>query len=271
MAGFWPVLLDLPRATSCSAVLSTAVLIARASPPSVAQAIVIAKVANSRTVLLRAARDHSKGAGARAVTDAADYLRRILRSLDGESPLDVVRGREGEAARACFSVFDHLITSQKDDFQFRQRTRRPPLDNVNSLLSFVYTLLLHDVTAALETAGLDPAVGYLHRDRPGRPGLALDLMEELRAFIADRLALSLINRQQVGPGGFETTETGAVLMDDDTRKAILVACQQRKQEEILHPFADEKAPIGLIPHVQAMLFGRFLRGEFDGYPPFLWR
>lgn len=238
---------------------------------SVAQAIVIAKVASSRIVLLRAARDHPDGSGARAVTETAAYLHRILTSLQGETPLDVVRGREGEAARAYFSVFDHLITSQKDGFQFRQRSRRPPLDNVNSLLSFIYTLLLHDVTGALETAGLDPAVGYLHRDRPGRPGLALDLMEELRAFVADRLALSLINRQQVAPGGFETTETGAVLMDDDTRKAILVAYQQRKQEEVLHPFIDEKIPIGLIPHVQAMLFGRFLRGELDGYPPFVWR
>jgi CRISPR-associated protein Cas1 len=185
--------------------------------------------------------------------------------------LESLRGREGEAARAYFGVFDHLILAQKDHFFFRERSRRPPLDNMNSLLSFLYVLLTHDVVSALETVGLDPAVGYLHRDRPGRPGLALDLIEELRPFLADRLALSLVNRQQVKGTGFKETETGAVHMDDGTRKQVLVAYQKRKQEQIRHPFLDEKVSIGLIPYAQAMLFARFVRGDIDGYPPFLWK
>jgi CRISPR-associated protein Cas1 len=142
---------------------------------------------------------------------------------------------------------------------------------MNGLLSFLYTLLRHDTAAALEAVGLDPAVGYLHRDRPGRPGLALDLMEEFRAFLADRLALSLVNRLQVKGKGFQKTETGAVLMDDETRKEVLVAYQKRKQEEIQHPFLNEKMAVGLLPHVQAMLLARYLRGDMDGYPPFFWR
>ncbi|MDP3043870.1 MAG: CRISPR-associated endonuclease Cas1, partial [Bacillota bacterium] len=186
-------------------------------------------------------------------------------------PLDSVRGMEGEAARRYFGVFDHLITLQKADFFLQTRTRRPPLDNMNSLLSFCYTLLTHDVASALETVGLDPAVGYLHRDRPGRPGLALDLMEEFRPFLADRLALSLVNLQQVKGKGFRQTETGAILMDDDTRKKVLVAYQKRKQEEIRHPFLDEKVTVGLLPYIQAMLLARYLRGDLDGYPPFVWK
>jgi CRISPR-associated protein Cas1 len=168
-------------------------------------------------------------------------------------------------------VFDHLIVAQKDDFFFQRRSRRPPLDNMNSLLSFLYTLLTHDVVSCLESVGLDPGVGYLHRDRPGRPGLALDLMEEFRPFLADRLALSLVNRQQVKAKGFKTTETGAVIMDDETRKTLLVAYQKRKQEEIRHPFLDEKMAVGLLPYAQALLFARYLRGEIEGYPPFLWK
>jgi CRISPR-associated protein Cas1 len=145
------------------------------------------------------------------------------------------------------------------------------LDAVNALLSFLYTLLAHDVAAALEGVGLDPAVGFLHRDRPGRPGLALDVMEELRSAIADRLALSLINRQQVKPEGFQSSESGAVTMDDATRKEVLVAYQKRKQEEVQHPFLQEKVAIGLIPHVQALLLARHLRGDLDGYPPMIWK
>jgi CRISPR-associated protein Cas1 len=159
----------------------------------------------------------------------------------------------------------------KEDFFFHERSRRPPLDNMNALLSFLYTLLAHDVAAALEGVGLDPAVGFLHRDRPGRPGLALDIMEEFRPFLADRLALSLVNRRQINGKGFRKTETGSVLMTDETRKEVIVAWQKRKQEEIRHPFLDETAPIGLLPHLQAMLLARHLRGDLDGYPPFLWR
>jgi CRISP-associated protein Cas1 len=237
----------------------------------IARVVVIAKIANCRTVLLRAARERPEDGGTKALTDAAGYLAGILESLREPAALETVRGREGDAARAYFGVFNHFITAQKEDFFFRERSRRPPLDNVNGLLSFIYTLLVHDMSSALEAVGLDPAVGYLHRDRPGRPGLALDLMEEFRPFLADRLVLSLINRQQLRGKGFIRTETGAVLMDDETRKVVLVAYQQRKQEEIQHPFLGENISVGLLPHVQALLLARHLRGDLDGYPPFLWK
>jgi CRISPR-associated protein Cas1 len=161
--------------------------------------------------------------------------------------------------------------TQKETFRFDERNRRPPLDNVNCLLSFIYTIVMHDIRSALETVGLDPAVGFLHRDRPGRPGLALDLMEEFRPFIADRLSLSLINLQKVQDKGFKKMDSGAVMMNDDTRKTILVAYQERKQEEITHPFLGEKVMIGLLFHVQALLLARYLRGDLDGYPPFIWK
>jgi len=238
---------------------------------SLARAILIGKIANCRTVLLRAARERPGQTAAGPLDDAAKRLARDLEALTRAPTLDAVRGLEGDAARAYFSVFDHLITANKDHFFFRERSRRPPLDNLNSLLSFLYTLLVHDVASALETVGLDPAVGFLHRDRPGRPGLALDLTEEFRPVLADRLALSLVNRQQVAPNGFRTSESGAVLMDDDTRKEVLVAWQKRKQEEIQHPFLEERVPFGLLPFVQAMLLARCLRGDLDGYPPFLWK
>jgi len=198
-------------------------------------------------------------------------LNRLLELIDTENSLDVLRGFEGDAAHIYFSVFDHLILAQKEAFRFNDRNRRPPLDNVNCLLSFLYTLLVHDVRSALESVGLDPAVGFLHRDRPGRPGLALDLMEEFRPFIGDRLALSLINLQQVQDKGFKKMEAGAVLMNDDTRKKVLVAYQERKQEEILHPFIGEKVTIGMLFHIQALLLARYLRGDMDGYPPFIWK
>jgi len=240
----------------------------------IAQSVVVAKIANCRTVLLRAIRDHAENPQVPALEAAAVRLARLLGdpALRGQPvALETVRGLEGDAARTYFEVFDHLLTAQKEDFFFCERSRRPPLDNLNSLLSFFYTLLVHDVTAALETVGLDPAVGYLHRDRPGRPSLALDLMEEFRPVLADRLALSLVNRQQIRGKGFRKTETGAVLMDDATRKEVLVAYQKRKQEEIQHPFLGEKVEVGLLPFVQAMLLARYLRGDLDGYPPFLWK
>jgi len=198
-------------------------------------------------------------------------LKSLLEELQKEQTLDTVRGLEGAAGKVYFGVFDHLIVAQKESFHFTQRTRRPPLDNVNSLLSFVYVLLCHDMVSALESVGLDPAVGFLHRDRPGRPGLALDLMEELRAGLADRLVLSLINRRQVNARGFSKRETGAVIMDEETRKTVISAYQSRKQEKIHHPFLGENVPIGLLPHVQAMLLSRFLRGDLDAYPSFFWR
>ena len=183
----------------------------------IARAVVIGKLSNSRNVLLRAARERPEDAPAEALRRAGRDLSNVLQSLQNPQPLDTVRGHEGEAAAAYFAVFDHLITAQKDDFRFEKRSRRPPLDPVNALLSFLYTLLLHDCVGAAEAVGLDPAVGFLHRDRPGRPGLALDLMEELRPVLADRLVLSFINRRQVSPAGFRRMESGAVLMDDEDK------------------------------------------------------
>lgn len=236
-----------------------------------ARAIVLAKIANCRTVLLRAARERPEAEGTLELATAADHLAEHLISLEEPVPLDTVRGKEGDAARTYFGVFDYLIIAQREEFFFLERSRRPPLDNMNAILSFLYTLLVHDVRSALEVVGLDPAVGYLHRDRPGRPGLALDMMEELRPFLADRLALSLVNRQQIKGEGFRKTETGAVLMDDETRKEVLVAYQKRKQEEIQHPFLGENVAVGLLPHCQALLMARCLRGDLDGYPPFIWK
>ena len=239
----------------------------------IARALLIAKIANCRTVLLRAARDHGDAgsvSGA-ALSGAAHRMAVMLRALPEGATLDMLRGLEGDAAREYFAVFDHLIVAQKEDFSFRKRTRRPPQDSINSLLSFLYSLLTHDCVAALEAVGLDPQVGFLHRDRPGRPSLALDLMEELRPVVADRVALSLVNRRQVRPRGFRRTESGAVIMDDDTRKELLVAYQTRKQDELQHPFLQEKIPVGLIAHAQALLLSRYLRDELDGYPAFIWR
>ncbi len=237
----------------------------------IAQTVVIAKIANQRVVLQRAMRDYPEMEGRPELQKVADYLGQLLVNLRETLELDKVRGIEGDAARNYFSVFDHLIVNGEGEFSFFQRSRRPPLDNMNALLSFLYTLLVHDVRSALETVGLDPAVGFLHRDRPGRPSLALDIMEELRPIIADRLALSLVNRRQIKGKGFKRTETGAVMMDDATRKEVLVAYQKRKQEELQHPFINEKVAIGLLPHVQAQLLSRFVRGDLDGYPPYFWR
>jgi len=236
-----------------------------------ARAVLTGKLANCRTVLARALRDHSDKLNVDEVREASQRINSSLQRLQSDLPLNVLRGFEGEAAHTYFSVFDHLITSQKEDFIFRERNRRPPLDNVNCLLSFLYTIVLHDVRSALESVGLDPAVGFLHRDRPGRPGLALDMMEEFRPFLADRLTLSLINLNQVQTKGFKKMESGAVLMDDETRKAVLVAYQKRKQDEIMHPFLEEKVPIGLLFHMQALLLARCLRGDLDGYPTFIWK
>lgn len=242
-----------------------------AGAAGIARAFLAAKIANSRVVLLRSLRDRPEAPGTESLRAAAPRLAQFIEGLREGLSLDILRGLEGNAARAYFEVFDHLIVQQKESFFFRERSRRPPLDNMNALLSFLYTLLRHDVEAALEAVGLDPAVGFLHRDRPGRPGLALDLMEELRAYLADRLALSLVNLRQVRPEGFTRGESGGVTMDEETRKAVLVAYQKRKQEEIVHPFLGEKTTVGLLPHLQAALLARHLRGDLDGYPPFYWK
>lgn len=237
----------------------------------VAKSVLIGKIVNSRTVLQRALRDHGEKIATNNVENAVRCLADSLKRLDACDSLNILRGLEGEAARLYFGVFDHLIINANPGFVFTGRNRRPPLDNVNCLLSFLYTLLVHDVRSALEGVGLDPAVGFLHRDRPGRPGLALDLMEEFRPFLTDRLALSLINLGQVNAKGFKRTEAGAVRMTDDTRKTVITAYQKRKQDEIHHRFLEEKVMIGMLIHIQALLLARFLRGDLDGYPPFVWR
>ncbi len=235
----------------------------------IARAFVLAKVANCRHVLMRAARDHEGEAAALGV--AADRLKGALRRLRASRCVDEIRGIEGEAGRDYFGAFDEMIRVDEEELRFRGRSRRPPLDIVNALLSFVYTLLLHDVRSALESVGLDPQVGYLHADRPGRPSLALDLMEELRPVLADRLVLSLLNRRQVRPGGFERRETGGVWMKEETRKTVLVAWQERKKGELQHPFLGERCTLGSIAMIQALLLARTIRGDYDAYPAFFWK
>jgi len=242
-----------------------------AATARLARAFIIGKTANARTVLLRAARDHSEKPGAEKLTEAARRLGMVSRELGAERPLEELRGIEGDAARTYFGAFDALVTAQREDFPFQERSRRPPMDNLNALLSFLYTLLAHDCIGALESVGLDPQVGFLHRERPGRPSLALDLMEEFRPVLADRLALSLVNLRQVQGRDFRRTDSGAVEMQEDARKTILIEWQKRKQEEIRHPFLEETMPVGLLPHVQALLLARHIRGDLDGYPPFLWK
>lgn len=236
----------------------------------VATACVLGKISNCRTALLRAIRDHGDKIDAMAVESAVHHLGASVRRLQSGLDLSEVRGVEGDAARVYFSAFDQLIIRDKDHFFMRQRSRRPPLDRINCLLSFLYTLLAHDIRSALEAVGLDPAVGYLHRDRPGRAGLALDLMEEFRP-MADRLAVSLVNLGQLCRDDFVISEGGGVRMSDAARKTLLVAYQKRKQEEMIHPFVEEKMAVGLLFHMQALLFARYLRGELDGYPPVLWK
>jgi CRISPR-associated protein Cas1 len=237
----------------------------------IAKAIVSAKIANSRAVLLRGARERDDPAAIDSLDAAASQLAALLTQLQSLRVLDEIRGIEGIAARVYFSTFDFLISQQKDSFWFSERSRRPPLDNLNALLSFIYTLLLHDFRGACEGVGLDPQVGFLHRERPGRPSLALDLVEEFRSWFADRLVLSLINLKQVKGSDFERTESGGVLLKPEPRKTVLEAYQKRKQEELVHPFLQEKTTIGLLPHLQALLLARHLRGDLDGYPPFFWK
>lgn len=238
---------------------------------AVARSCISGKVANCRTVLQRVLRDHrDRLADAGAIQVGVDRLSAALRRLQNDLDLDAVRGVEGDAAHAYFTVFDHLIIRDKHNFFFNQRNRRPPLDRMNCLLSFLYTLVMHDIRSALECTGLDPAVGYLHRDRPGRPGLALDMMEEFRP-LADRLALSLVNLGQIKAAGFSVSQGGGVRMDEESRKILLTAYQKRKQDILTHPFLEEKMAIGLFFHTQALLMARFLRGDLDGYPPVIWR
>lgn len=240
-----------------------------AGAADIARSILLAKVLNSRHVVMRSIRDRPAAEEYDRRATAVKTLATLARELGRAGDLDTLRGIEGAAGRAYFEAFDSLIVQQNGGFRFEGRSRRPPTDPVNALLSFLYTMVRHDVTGALEGVGLDPQVGFLHRDRPGRPGLALDLMEELRAPVADRLALSLINRRQVRAEGFTIGESGGVVMDDDTRKAVLVAYQERKQAEITHPFLAEKTTLGLLFHLQALLLARHLRGDLDAYPAYV--
>lgn len=240
-----------------------------AASAALARAFVAGKIANSRHLLRRSARENARDPA--SLERVADTLGHRLRALGNTTELDQIRGVEGEAASQYFSVFGNLISQQHESFPFGDRNRRPPTDRVNALLSYLYTLLRFDAAAALTTHGLDPAVGFLHRDRPGRDSLALDLMEEFRAPLADRLALSLINRQQVQSRHFREMENGAVLLNEEGRKEVLTAWQKRKQDEIEHPFLEEKLSIGLLVHAQALLLARHLRGDLDAYPPLEWR
>jgi CRISPR-associated protein Cas1 len=245
---------------------------ARAVP--IVRAIVAAKCVNQRAVIRRALRDHGgymTNERREALERAETRLTNIARRAQWASDVNGLRGIEGEAAAVYFDVFDNLVLNTDDAFRFTGRSRRPPLDAMNALLSFLYTLLTHDCRSALETVGLDPAAGYLHALRPGRPSLSLDLVEEFRPQLADRLALSLVNREQIGPGSFRRLDNGAVLLSDDSRKTVLVAWQERKKDELVHPFLDEKIALGLLPHIQAQLLARHLRGDLDGYPPMIWK
>lgn len=234
-----------------------------------AKGFVFGKIFNCRCVLQRFLRDHGDKGVFQDVQDSVRFLSLQLQKVVNCQNVDILRGIEGESARSYYGVIDNLVLEEKEVFRFSGRSRRPPLDPINAILSFLYTLLAHDCSSALETVGLDPQVGFLHRERPGRPSLALDLMEELRPYLVDRLTLSLINNRQVDAKGFITKESGGVIMNEEMRKMIITSWQKRKQEEIMHPFLGEKIAIGLIPYAQAMLLARHLRGDLDAYPPFL--
>lgn len=234
----------------------------------IAKRFIIGKIVNCRTVLGRSIRDHGEVIQCNKIRSVDTLLIENLQRIDECINLDILRGIEGNCAKFYFNALDELILRQKDDFFISQRNRRPPLDNMNSLLSFFYTLLAHDVESALETVGLDPYVGFFHVDRPGRASLALDMMEELRPFLADRLALNLVNLKQVSGDDFIKKENGAVIMTETGKKEILGAWQKRKQDQITHPYLKEKISVGLVPYVQVMLMARFLRGDIEGYPPF---
>jgi CRISPR-associated protein Cas1 len=234
---------------------------------AIAQALVAGKLHNGRNQLLRAARETDVAADQQTLQRAAARLADVLGNVGAAGDVDRIRGHEGDGANVYFGAFSAMLRQQREAFNLEQRTRRPPLDPVNALLSFTYSLLLNDCAAALAATGLDPSVGFLHVDRPGRPGLALDLMEEFRPLVADRLVLALINRQQVKPDGFTRQDSGAVLMNEDGRRALLGAYQQRKRELVTHPLLDQKVPLGRLPFLQARILARHLRGDLPAYVP----
>ena len=238
----------------------------------IAQSAIAGKLRNGRQVLLRGARETGDVEDSSALAAAAETLSNSLRNLPHAPDLDVVRGIEGDAAKNYFAALPLLVKREaRDKFTMDGRTRQPPRDRFNALLSFLYSMLMNDCRSALEAVGLDPQLGFLHSVRPGRAALALDLMEEFRAIFADRLALTLINRGQIGSKDFDEREGGAVMLGDDARRTVVVAYQERKQEEVIHPLLETKVPIGLLPLLQARFMARTLRGEIEGYLPFIYR
>lgn len=235
---------------------------------TIAKGVVAAKLANQRTVIRRALRDYGDVA---PLTNAEARITHVVRRALAATDMDFLRGCEGEGAALYFGAFDSMIRHDDPRFAFQGRSRRPPLDRANALLSFLYAVLGNDCRGALEGVGLDPAIGFLHVDRPGRMSLALDLMEEMRPVLADRLALSLINRRQLAVSDFEESETGAVLLNEAGRKTVLTAFSERKRQLLRHPFLGEEMPLGLVPHVQAQMLARHLRDDIDGYPGFIWK
>lgn len=236
-----------------------------------AKRFVTGKVVNCRAVLNRLIRDHADSVDVKQLKKTIEKLTHIISVVENANTVDSIRGLEGIAANLYFGEFNQLVLTQKETFSISSRNRRPPQDQMNALLSFLYTLLTHEMTAALESVGLDPQAGFLHRDRPGRQSLALDLIEELRPYYADRLALTLVNRKQISSKGFVVKENGAVVMDEQTRKEVLTEWQKRKQDSIMHPYLEEKVTFGLIPYIQAMLLARHIRGDLEDYPPFIWK
>jgi len=238
---------------------------------AIAKNIVAGKIQNSRQIVLRGAREADDPGDANALKQTAEDLGNALSRLEGCNDIDQARGIEGESARAYFASFDRMVREDRESFKLDGRNRRPPLDPMNAVLSFLYALVMNDCVAGAEGVGLDPQMGFLHALRPGRAALALDLMEELRSILADRLALTLVNRKQVTKKDFVERPGGAIHLNDDGRKEVVIAYQKRKQEEIRHPILDQKIPLGLVPHVQARLLARVLRGDMDEYVPFLYR
>lgn len=238
---------------------------------AIARNFIIGKLYNSRYVIDRAVRDHSLQVDVEKLKSRSELLSQAILKCRNVTDIDTLRGIEGESAQLYFSVFDELILQQKDEFRFTVRSKRPPLDNVNALLSFAYSIATGMCTSALEAVGLDPYVGFMHTDRPGRRSLALDLVEEFRAIMCDRFVVSLINKRIIGNDDFDVREDGAVLLSEDGRKLFLTHWQSRKQEAVIHPFLKEKVEWGLLPYVQALLLSRYIRGDLDEYPMLLWR
>ena len=237
----------------------------------IARNILVGKLHNSKWVLERGIRDYPQRVEVERLKKVGIFLTNSIKKLRNDNSYGSLIGIEGEAATQYFSVINELILQNKTDFVFSKRTRRPPLDRINALLSFVYMLLAHETAGALAAIGLDPYVGFLHKDRPGRQSLALDIMEELRAPLADRFAITMINTRQINGNDFISRENGAVYLKDESRKIIINAWQEKKKEQIIHPFIKEKVEWGLVPHIQSLLLARYLRGDLEAYPPFLWK